>query len=799
MSRTKTNQKAPAKKASATTTSKPSSKSNMLELASQVAAIRKSQAVIEFNLDGTIIDANDNFLNCVGYRIEEIKGQHHRMFVEPEYSRSSEYAAFWDKLGRGEFQSAEFKRIAKGGKVIWIQASYNPIFDASGKPYKIVKFATDITEAKLRSANFEGQLAAIGKAQAVIEFRLDGTILTANDNFLNCLGYRLEEVKGQHHRMFVEPEYGRSSEYAAFWEKLNRGEFQAAEFKRIGKGGKVIWIQASYNPIFDADGKPFKVVKFATDITAQKDASTRAKSLASMLQGASAMFMTCDKDLKITYVNPAVLEMLRKYQSEIRKFLPQFDTEKLIGICIDSFHKNPSHQQRVLRDVRNLPVASELKLGPLTFGVTASALLDDNGNYMGNGVEWTDFNARELYASEVKKLIDASERGDLSVRGDVNVLNNVYKPMMSGINEIVDAIVRPVNEASQVLESIAAQDLTVRVTGEYKGDHAKIKNNLNKAAQTLQDALSQVADASGQVASASGQITEGTQKLAEGANTQASSIEEISASLEEMSSMTAQNADNANQAKNLASASQASAQKGNETMQKMKEAIDSIQASSIETSKIIKTIDEIAFQTNLLALNAAVEAARAGDAGKGFAVVAEEVRSLAQRSAEAAKNTAALIEKGTENAKNGVSITEQVRVILSEIVEGSTKVNGLISEIAAASKEQSDGIKQVNDAVDQMNKVTQANAASSEESAAAAGQLDGQVEQLMQLVSTFNLGEQSTPPVKQKAQPARLTSKPAVKHTPSAPARKLVGAGASSGGKRPQQAIPLDDDELNEF
>jgi len=236
----------------------------------QIEAIGKAQAVIEFEMDGTIIHANDNFLGAVGYRIEEIKGQHHSMFVTPEERSSHEYQLFWEKLNRGEFHSGEYQRIGKAGKKIWIQASYNPIFDSDGKLYRVVKYATDITESKLRNADYTCQIEAIGKSQAVIEFEMDGTIIHANNNFINAVGYRLEEIKGQHHSMFVIDEERNSEEYKHFWEKLNRGEFLSAEYKRIGKSGKEIWIQASYNPIFDSNGKPFKVVKYATDITSQK-------------------------------------------------------------------------------------------------------------------------------------------------------------------------------------------------------------------------------------------------------------------------------------------------------------------------------------------------------------------------------------------------------------------------------------------------------------------------------------------------------------------------------------------------
>ncbi|WP_321573638.1 methyl-accepting chemotaxis protein [Nitrogeniibacter aestuarii] len=238
-------------------------------LKSLTEAISRSQAMIEFEPNGTIITANDNFLNALGYRLDEIKGQHHRMFVDPVEASSPDYVAFWAKLARGEFDARQYKRIGKGGKEIWIQASYNPIFDHDGKVVRVVKWATDISEQKLKFADFEGQLAAISKAQAVIEFELDGTIRYANDNFLNALGYTLDEVRGKHHSIFVDPDHRKSAEYRAFWEKLGRGEYDAGQYMRVTKTGEEIWIQASYNPIMDMNGKPFKVVKYATDVTAQ--------------------------------------------------------------------------------------------------------------------------------------------------------------------------------------------------------------------------------------------------------------------------------------------------------------------------------------------------------------------------------------------------------------------------------------------------------------------------------------------------------------------------------------------------
>jgi methyl-accepting chemotaxis protein len=236
-----------------------------LKDAGKMAAVNRAQAVIEFNLDGTIITANENFLSAMGYSLSEIQGKHHSIFVPPGERNSAAYSEFWAALNRGEYQVAEYKRIGKGGKEIWILATYNPLLDERGKPFGVVKFAAQ----KLMNADLSGQMDAIGKSQAVIEFKLDGTIIHANENFQRTFGYTLGEITGRHHSMFVEQGVRESAPYREFWAVLNRGEFQAGEFKRVGRSGKEVWIQASYNPIFDLNGKPFKVVKYASDVTKQ--------------------------------------------------------------------------------------------------------------------------------------------------------------------------------------------------------------------------------------------------------------------------------------------------------------------------------------------------------------------------------------------------------------------------------------------------------------------------------------------------------------------------------------------------
>jgi methyl-accepting chemotaxis protein len=237
------------------------------DAAALMAAIDRSLAMIRFKMDGTILSANANFLRVMGYTLAEVQGKHHRIFVDPGYAASAEYQDFWAKLRRGEFDSGEYRRLGKGGGEVWIQASYNPVYDSSGHLREVVKVATDVTARKLRDAEYAGQIAAIRKTQAVIAFTLDGVILEANENFLQTMGYTFDEIKGRHHSIFIEPGTERSAEYQQFWANLRLGRSESRVFRRYGKHGREVWIQASYNPILDLNGKPFKVVKFATDVT----------------------------------------------------------------------------------------------------------------------------------------------------------------------------------------------------------------------------------------------------------------------------------------------------------------------------------------------------------------------------------------------------------------------------------------------------------------------------------------------------------------------------------------------------
>jgi methyl-accepting chemotaxis protein len=544
----------------------------------------------------------------------------------------------------------------------------------------------------------------------------------------------------------------------------------------------------------DANGECIGAALNWADVTEVRAKAIQAARLSSQIEGSAANIMICDLNRVITYCNPAVVALLRKYESRLRKVIPQLNLDKIVGTSIDLFHPDPRHQAALFNDLSQLPFQSDIVLGDLEFGFNLTALTDDEDKHIGNAVEWQDNNDRAAYRNEVNRIISSCKEGLLSERGKTEHLSSFYAPMMSGINDVIDALGRPVQEASEILAQLANQDLTARVTGNYKGDHAIIKDNLNGTAESLERAMGQVLQSASQLKAASSQISSGSQSLSQATNQQAGSLEEVSSTVEQLSSMTDQNASNANQAKGLSDNAKKSANRGKESMDQLSKAIDKIKGSADQTAKIVKTIDEIAFQTNLLALNAAVEAARAGDAGKGFAVVAEEVRSLAQRSAEAAKSTAELIEGSVKNAEAGVRLSDEVARQLQDIVGGSEKVNDIVAEIAAASAEQAKGIGQINTAISQINQITQQNAANSEQSAAAAEELSAQAGQLADMVGRFRLGGQESAPAAIPT-PGNYVPQSSFGRAPAPKPAALANGGARHASK----VIPLTEDELRDF
>ena len=446
-------------------------------------ALDKSMAVIEFDLDGTVLTANANFLAAMGYSLPEIQGRHHSMFVDAAYRASPAYTEFWAKLNRGEFDAAEYKRIGKGGREVWIQASYNPVRDRHGKVTKVIKFASDITQQSLKMADYSGQVAAIGMSNAVIEFSLDGTILTANDNFLSLLGYTLDEVQGRHHSMFVDEGERAGQGYRDFWAKLNRGEFHSGEYKRLGKGGKVCFIQATYNPIRNRDGSLMKVVKYATDSTALVQMRHEMALIKAMVESATLNILLCDLEGRIKYANPASVATLTRIEAHI-----PIKASQVIGSTIDFFHKDAAHQRALIANDKNLPTTTRVALGPETLEITSVAIYDADGVYVGPMINWT-------VVTEQVRLADDFEASVAAIASVVSSSSTELEASAQGMAASSEETTRQAQAVAAASEQATRNVQTVASSAEeLTASIREIAGRVQEASQISQVAVKQASD-----------------------------------------------------------------------------------------------------------------------------------------------------------------------------------------------------------------------------------------------------------------------------------------------------------------
>ena len=542
----------------------------------QWASVTRAMAVIEFALDGTVLAANQNLLDTMGYSRAELVGQPHRMLVTPSERDSAGYAAFWERLRSGQFQSGQFRRLAKGGREVWLEASYIPVLGDRNKPVRVVKLAVDITEQKLREVDTAGQMAAVYRARCVLQCSLDGTITLVNDNLERVLGYSAQELLGRHHDILVESSPEAQAEGRELFARIARGESPSGQFKRIGKDGQPRWLQANYNSILDVDGKPCKAAIFATDITDQ------------------------------------------------------------------------------IRSAQMLTRAVE----------------------------------------QTQTTVAAAKAGDLRDSIALDDKSGLVRDLCEGVNTVI---------------------------------------------ADMADVVGQIKASTTSIHSAATEISSGNSDLSARTEEQAASLEETASAMEQLTATVKQNAENARQANQLAIGASDIAQKGGQVVGEVVGTMGEITTASKKIVDIIGVIDGIAFQTNILALNAAVEAARAGEQGRGFAVVAAEVRSLAQRSAAAAREIKTLIGDSVEKVGNGSRLVEQAGKTMEEIVVSVKRVTTIMGEITAASQEQSSGIEQVNKAITQMDEATQQNAALVEQASAAARALQDQAARMSESVARFQV------------------------------------------------------------
>ncbi|MTI42071.1 methyl-accepting chemotaxis protein [Roseibium hamelinense] len=547
----------------------------------QIKAIGKSQAVIHFDMNGNILMANQNFLDAMGYTLAEIQGRHHSIFVEKGHEESPEYRAFWDKLKRGEFDAGQYKRIGKNGKEVWIEATYNPIFDDSGKPFMIVKYATDITNRKLKDAERDGQIEAISKSQAVIHFDMDGKILTANRNFLDVMGYELAEIEGQHHRIFVKPGDANAPDYKAFWQNLRNGKFQTGEFERLSKTGDSVWIQASYNPILDPDGKPYKVVKYASDITKEVRQRQKFNILSLVADGTDNSVIITDADGHIEYTNPGFTK------------LSGYTADEVVGRKPGHFLQGPETSQETVSRIRDYLRREE-------------PFYEEILNYAKNGTPY-------WISLSINPIRNRSGEVERYVSVQANVTNTKQKSLafdmkLNAIGQANAIAEWDLNgrflDANTLLKDLSKgafdQGLTV-VLGKEDRQGLKSGQPLRREIEWKTDTGSLWFDAVFSVLNDYEGHPERIMMCGVNVSDRRTAVEESSSALTEV------------------------VETGN------------------QITAIGETIDQIANQTNLLALNATIEAARAGAAGAGFSVVANEVKSLASQTSEAAGDIGGLV------------------------------------------------------------------------------------------------------------------------------------------------------------
>ncbi len=711
--------------------------------------------VTRTDLKGRITYVNDAFVEISGYSREELMGANHNIVRHPDMPAVA-FADLWETVKQGKPWTAPVKNRTKHGDYYWVEANVTPTYkDGEIIGYLSARYAPSreqidsasklyqqLNDTRATTIRPTGFAKMFYKAKYA-SLRLKNVLMTTG--FLLPLLYLMYELF-QQGNTFALLLVAISALFSCFMSAhINKSLDDSLE-RAIGICYRISC--KAFRNRLDID-RPDKVgdlnrsifamqVQLNADLSYSQEEGARTLRIKQALDNVQSSVMIANTNLEIIYMNNTVQAMFKTAEPDIRKQLPNFDSSKLLGANIDIFHKNPQHQRHLLANL-NTSFSSKLVIGGRHLDIVANPVLNDQRERVGIVVEWLDRTHEVQIENEIATLVNAVKAGDLSNRIDMRDKSGFYATLSEGINEMSDVIDRGFNDVVEVMQAMAAGDLTKSITNDYQGVYATCKESINETTAKLSEVFGKISEAADFINNSSQEIASGNNNLSQRAEEQASSLEETASSMEELTATVKNNADSAQRANHVANNARTLAEKGGAVVDSAVSAMQEINESSNKIAAIIGVIDEIAFQTNLLALNASVEAARAGEQGRGFSVVATEVRNLAQRSATAARQSKELIQTSVQKVRSGTAFVNETGTALNEIVQSIKQVGDIVAEIALASAEQSAGIEQVNMAVSQMDEITQQNAALAEEASAASVSMSEQSASMASLLSFFTV------------------------------------------------------------